>query len=786
MASDRMIGEALAGVYLLEEEIATGSTSVIYRAINKRLDQPVAVKVLYGSFTNNTTLMARFESEARVQAKLNHPHIVKVFDFVADGDTYAIVMELAQGTPLDQMLYELAGPMDLARIKALIIQVLDAVGYAHSQGIVHRDIKPSNIIVSRVGGREFPKVMDFGIAKVLAEGPSQTAPGAMLGTLLFMSPEQCKAMNTVDARADIYSIGVTLYQMTTGMVPFYAESAFEIMLAHVQTPPTPPKEFIPDLPIEWQDMVLRCLAKDPEARYQSMDELSQAMRLIPTGGTHDALMAQNGPVSDYDANRRRTPTQVGPAVSSPSNLSAQPMPQRFSSADRPSNGDHAAPVSGGANPGTNAVNSNAINSASVDSASVDSPSVDSPSVDSGAVNSERPPEGSGPSGDHLPPSSEPGAGGPARRQRLLSTPDEEVPSLDSMSVSAATNPARFEHRSSGEAKLPETSKEPEVKREAAKKKSPVRNPRPADLLNGDFRREPTGPSPMRSVPSTDGLANERVRRAVSRGGDRRPNGGIDPQFRRERVFPEKTRRRRSPTSSHPSGLVESPTQVLGLANYMAGAQRLRLRVPNKDDWDRFFDPNIAGGGIFCPSNDPPEVGTAVRVEITFIGGPRFFVRGAVTWRRPQLNDPRARAGVGVQLHPSERGKLNYVNAWVHGRVDDKRGLRRLPLRLRVTYSGRSGRRINFTRDLNEEGIFVRSRELLEPETRIRLTLMPPGQHKAFHLEGVVSRLVEDREDRGMGIRLRFENDAQRKNYVALIERLENQFLSGELSDDVLA
>jgi serine/threonine protein kinase len=253
-----LVGEALAGVYLLEEEIAEGSTSIIYRATNRRLDQPVAVKVLYGSYTKDETLMARFETEARVQARLSHPHIVKVFDFISLGH-YAIVMELVEGTPLDKLLY--GGPLSLSRVKRLMIPVIDAIGYAHSRGVVHRDIKPSNIIVSNIGDGEFPRVMDFGIAKVVEKGPSQTEPGAMLGTLLFMSPEQCKATTMVDARSDIYSIGVTLYQMLTAMVPFFAESAFEIMLAHVQTPPTPPREFAPDLPDEWQAVVLKCLQK---------------------------------------------------------------------------------------------------------------------------------------------------------------------------------------------------------------------------------------------------------------------------------------------------------------------------------------------------------------------------------------------------------------------------------------------------------------------------------------------------------------------------------------------
>jgi uncharacterized protein (TIGR02266 family) len=215
-------------------------------------------------------------------------------------------------------------------------------------------------------------------------------------------------------------------------------------------------------------------------------------------------------------------------------------------------------------------------------------------------------------------------------------------------------------------------------------------------------------------------------------------------------------------------------------------KRLRLRVPNLEDWQRYFDPNISGGGVFIPTNEPPEVGTEVRVEITFVQGPRFFVKGIVTWRRPQLNDPRARAGVGVKVDPSERGKVSYVNAWVRGGVVDKREQRRLPVRLRVTYTARQGRRINFTRDLSEEGIFVRSQELLELETRVRLLLVPPGEHKPIALSGTVSRYEDDPGERGMGIRLLFSDDQARTDYVSFVQKLEQQYLAGQLPDEVVS
>lgn len=216
-------------------------------------------------------------------------------------------------------------------------------------------------------------------------------------------------------------------------------------------------------------------------------------------------------------------------------------------------------------------------------------------------------------------------------------------------------------------------------------------------------------------------------------------------------------------------------------------KRLRIRVPSPDDWWRFFDPNIAGGGIFCPATDPPGVGSEIRLEITFISGPRFFLRGIVMWRRPQLNDPRTRPGAGIKINPRDQNKLGYVNAWVRGGMVDKREQRRLPVRLRVTYTGRSGRRINFTRDLSEEGLFVRSQELLELNTPIKVLLSPPGaDYKPVSLSGTVARLVDDPDERGMGIQLTFKNEIERDSFAAFVQKLEEAYLAGQLPDEVVS
>lgn len=214
--------------------------------------------------------------------------------------------------------------------------------------------------------------------------------------------------------------------------------------------------------------------------------------------------------------------------------------------------------------------------------------------------------------------------------------------------------------------------------------------------------------------------------------------------------------------------------------------RLHLRVPGPGEWNRFFDPSIDGGGIFCPTTEPPETGTPVRIEITFISGPRFFLNGTVVWRRVNVKDPRARAGVGVKIVSEDLTKINYVNAWVRGGVLDKRELRRLPLKLRVTYSGRSGRRMNFTRDVSEEGLFIQSRELLDIGTLIHLTLFNPRAGvPPLELTGTIARHLDSDGQRGMGIHLEFNDDMERRRFLTFVRKLEQEYIAGSLPEEVI-
>ncbi|MCA9668531.1 MAG: protein kinase [Myxococcales bacterium] len=868
-----LVGFTLEGVYRIDSIINRGATSVVYRGTNIRLDQPIAIKVLAGYLTGDASLMARFEAEAKLQAKLRHPCIVSVQDFIAAEEVYAIVMEYFDGVTLDQVLYDLDGPMPLDRLLGAIYPVLDAISYAHDQGIVHRDIKPSNILMAMVGEREYPKVMDFGIAKVLAQSASQTQPGAMLGTLLYMSPEQCKALKTVDERSDIYSLGVTLYQMATGMVPFYADSAFDIMMAHVQTPPPSPRRLASTIPRKLEEIILKALRKDPGDRYQTVEEMKAELEYVPlspeetppSGETARRMGARVDTPDDNDVVRPSRSSIVGrdivAAIASSLDIDASqinkgPKAGGAVAAMRENDEDEVSgPIvaersrrrSGGDSDydsDTEVVSVDELRAAQAEmtrqaKAEQEAERKDRVKAEISAKLAKSTPPGRRSTGTAEFAREAPTAKEPSFSVKVAGTTDQ--PSVESSSSKRRPNlpwaggSARKEHRrarrATEEADLSRRQQRQETLDQEAAEAAATAAAEAATPVSREVGRPPAeaaapAPAPAEGKPAEGespvfemrepaaALADKaglrepmKPRRAVdltgpqprARGEDGRSkpreDGMTAPAERRRprRISGESATTGRS-SSSRRSGSSDSgsagrrsdPEAIFSPGWDENDMRRLKLRVPSHEDWDRFFDPNIFGGGIFCPTQDPPEVGTPVRVEITFVAGPRFYVRGAVTWRRPKLNDPRARAGVGVQVHPSERNKVVYVNSWVQGGVQDKRHLRRLPVKLRVTYTARAGRRINFTRDLNEEGVFVRSQELLEKGTMIKLLLMPPGNGRPFDLRGQVTRVVESRDERGMGIKLRFKSDDAEKAWADTVDGLERAFLSGELPDDVVS
>jgi serine/threonine-protein kinase len=273
------------GAYRLIRRIGEGGMGTVWLAEHTMLGRRAAVKVLHASFSNQQETVARFFNEARAATAIDDPGIVQIFDFGhhVDGSAY-IVMELLDGEPLDQRAAR--GPMALGDVVRIMRQVASALGAAHARGIIHRDLKPENIFVVRdpeVPGGERAKLLDFGIAK-LAAGTSnvKTSTQAVMGTPTYMSPEQCRGAGQVDQRSDVYSIGCVLFRLLVGRPPFDAEGVGEILVMHMRDPAPAPSAFVPSIPRSVDQLIARCLAKDPAQRYANGSELASAIGALVT------------------------------------------------------------------------------------------------------------------------------------------------------------------------------------------------------------------------------------------------------------------------------------------------------------------------------------------------------------------------------------------------------------------------------------------------------------------------------------------------------------------------
>ncbi len=245
--------------------------AVVYRGYDLVLDRPVAIKVLRGQFAADASFLRRFEREAQAAARLSHPNIVSVYDVGRDDGTPYIVMEYVPGKTLKQLILEHA-PFSLDEAIHIVRQVAAALDYAHQHGLVHRDIKPQNILVDERG---FVKVTDFGIAKGLTD-VSLTEAGFGMGTVHYVSPEQARGEPATPA-SDIYALGVVLYEMLTGRLPFDADNPIGLAMQHVHEAPPPPRQFNPNIPPAVEAIILRALAKDPRQRFPTAGALAQAL-----------------------------------------------------------------------------------------------------------------------------------------------------------------------------------------------------------------------------------------------------------------------------------------------------------------------------------------------------------------------------------------------------------------------------------------------------------------------------------------------------------------------------
>ncbi|MGH9184049.1 MAG: protein kinase domain-containing protein [Acidimicrobiales bacterium] len=267
-------GHVVAGRYRLVRELARGGMAQVWEAVDDVLTRPVAIKILAPTLASDETFVTRFRQEAVAAARLSHPHIVSIYDTCGGGEVEAIVMELVRGTTLRQLLDERA-PLPVGRAVEIATQVADALGHAHDHGLVHRDIKPGNILLAD----DRVLVADFGIAKAAAGAADLTDAGQVIGTARYLSPEQVHG-GAVDARSDVYALGVVLYEMLCGCPPFGGDSATAVAVARLTTDPAPPRQLRADLPIELDQVVRRALARQPEQRYATAAELEGALAAV--------------------------------------------------------------------------------------------------------------------------------------------------------------------------------------------------------------------------------------------------------------------------------------------------------------------------------------------------------------------------------------------------------------------------------------------------------------------------------------------------------------------------
>ena len=304
-------GQTLGGRYQIGELLGQGGMSSVYKATDPNLRRSVAIKLIHPHLSNNPEFVRRFEEEATGVARLRHPNIIQMYDFNHEGGVYYMVMEYVAGETLQARLKRLnASGRHLPLREALkyTLDVCNAAGYAHQRGMIHRDIKPANVMLD-VHGNAI--LMDFGIARMVG-GQQHTATGAVLGTALYMAPEQIQGLHP-DARADIYSIGVMLFEALSGRPPFEADSAMTLMMMHLNDPVPDLGQLHPGIPLELQEIANKALKKDRAERYQSGEEMAAALQQALAEVAESPAMTAPAPPKSKPAKAERAASAPPPA-----------------------------------------------------------------------------------------------------------------------------------------------------------------------------------------------------------------------------------------------------------------------------------------------------------------------------------------------------------------------------------------------------------------------------------------------------------------------------------------
>lgn len=273
-----MSGSIVGNRYELLEKIGSGGMAIVYKARCRLLNRYVAIKMLRAEFNEDAEFLKRFETEAQAAASLSHPNIVSVYDVGIHNKLHYIVMEYVEGITLKEYLVQ-NGPLPIEKIVDFGVQIASALEHAHAKKIIHHDIKPHNIMLTEEG---LLKVTDFGLARAVSASTTIAGVGA-IGSVHYASPEQARGGFT-DEKSDIYSLGVTMYEMTTGRVPFDGETPVSVAIKHLQKEPTPPSAIAPDVPASLESVILKTMEKEPAKRCQSATEVTAALRAVLDGG----------------------------------------------------------------------------------------------------------------------------------------------------------------------------------------------------------------------------------------------------------------------------------------------------------------------------------------------------------------------------------------------------------------------------------------------------------------------------------------------------------------------
>src|SRR5882757_8646561 len=262
-----LAGRVFSSRYEIQREVAQGGMAEVYLARDQLLNRLVALKALFPEYAREPSFVERFRREAQAAANLNHPNIVAIYDWGQESGTYFIVMEYVEGRSLRDLIRS-EGRLEAGQAADITAEIASALAFAHRSGVVHRDVKPGNVLLTRSGT---VKVTDFGIARAGAsDGLTQT--GSVMGTATYFSPEQAQGL-PVDGRSDVYALGVVLYEMVTGVAPFTAESPVSVAYKHVRETAVLPTERNPDVPPDLEHIIVTALAKAPENRYQTADDM---------------------------------------------------------------------------------------------------------------------------------------------------------------------------------------------------------------------------------------------------------------------------------------------------------------------------------------------------------------------------------------------------------------------------------------------------------------------------------------------------------------------------------